>query len=63
LLARGAVEAVSITYVGKESILLEDVENEIVHDGDDVPQRYEDALLNLLKHVLVTNRRTDWCAG
>ena len=33
LLARRRVEAASITYVGKESNLLEDVENEIVHDG------------------------------
>lgn len=33
LLAGRAVEAVSITYVGKESNLLEDVENEIVHLG------------------------------
>jgi len=33
-------EEVSITYVGKESNLLEDVENEIVHDWDDVQQRY-----------------------
>ena len=52
LLARRAVEAVSITYVGKESNLLEDVENEIVHDWDDVQQRYEDTRLDLLNNVL-----------
>jgi hypothetical protein len=52
LLARRAVEAVSITYVGKESNLLEDVENEIVHDWDDVQQRYQDERLDLLNRVL-----------
>lgn len=52
LLARRAVEAVSITYVGKESNLLEDVENEIVHDWDAVQQRYQDKRLDLLNDVL-----------
>ena len=52
LLARRAVEAVSITYVGKESNLLEDVENEIVHDWDEVQQRYRDERLDLLNNVL-----------
>jgi hypothetical protein len=52
LLARRSVEAVSITYVGKESNLLEDVENEIVHDWDDVRQWYEDTRLDLLNAVL-----------
>lgn len=52
LLARRAVEAVSITYVGKESNLLEDVENEIVHDWDEVQQRYQDERLDLLNDVL-----------
>jgi hypothetical protein len=52
LLARPAVEAISITYVGKESNLLEDVENEIVHDWDDVQQRYEDSRLDMLNDVL-----------
>jgi hypothetical protein len=46
------VEAVSITYVGKESNLLEDVENEIVHDWDAVQQQYRDERLDLLNRVL-----------
>jgi len=52
LLARRAVEAVSITCVGKESNLLEDVENEIVHDWDAVQQQYRDERLDLLNRVL-----------
>jgi hypothetical protein len=52
LLARRSVEAVSITYVGKESNLLEDVENEIVHDWDEVQQQYRDERLDLLTNVL-----------
>ena len=52
LLARRSVEAVSITYVGKESNLLEDVENEIVHDWDAVQQQYRDERLDLLNRVL-----------
>lgn len=32
--------------------MLEDVENEIVHDWDDVQQRYEDTRVDLLKDVL-----------
>ena len=52
LLVRRAVEAVSITYVGKESNLLEDVENEIIHDWDDVQQQYHDARLDLLNRML-----------
>jgi hypothetical protein len=47
LLARRAVEAVPITYVGKESNLLEDVENEIVHDWDEVQEQYRDEWLDL----------------
>jgi len=43
-----------ITCVGKESNLLEDVENEIVHDWDDVQQRYHDERLDLLNDVLKT---------
>src|SRR5208282_5095791 len=52
LLSRRAVESVSITYVGKESNLLEDVENEIVHDWDEVQQQYRDERLDLLNDVL-----------
>jgi hypothetical protein len=52
LLIRRSVEAVSITYVGKESNLLEDVENEIVHDWDEVQQQYRDERLDLLNAVL-----------
>ena len=52
LLARRSLEAVSITYVGKESNLPEDVENEIVHDWDEVQQRYEDNRLDFLNDVL-----------
>jgi hypothetical protein len=52
LLARRSVAAVSLTYVGKESNLLEDVENEIVHDWDEVQQQYRDERLDLLNTVL-----------
>jgi hypothetical protein len=46
------VETISIAYVGKESNLLEDGENEIVHDWDEVQQRYQDGRLDLLNQVL-----------
>ncbi len=48
LLRRLRIRAISLVYVGKESNLLEDVENETVHDWDDVQQEYADERLDLL---------------
>lgn len=42
LLARRAVRAMGITYVGKESNRVEDVEQGLVHSWDDVLGRYHD---------------------
>ena len=52
LLHRIHVNALSLTYVGKESNLLEDVENEIVHDREEVQQEYPDQRIDLLNAVL-----------
>src|SRR5258707_15474968 len=52
LLNRLHVHALSLTYVGKESNLLEDVENETVHDWDDVQQEYQDERSDLLNALL-----------
>jgi hypothetical protein len=60
LLAGRAVEAISITYVGKESNLLEDLENEIVHDWDEVQQQNHNARLDLSNRVLREIRRINW---
>ena len=38
--------------VGRGSDLLQDVENEVVHDGGEVQQRYQDKRLDLLNDVL-----------
>ena len=42
LLARRAVHAVGVTYVGKESHRVEDVEQGLVHSWDEVLGRYHD---------------------
>ena len=43
LLARRAVHAVGVTYVGKESHRVEDVEQGLVHSWDEVLGQYHDA--------------------
>jgi hypothetical protein len=42
LLARRAVHATGVTYVGKESNRMEDVENGLVHSWDDVQSQFSD---------------------
>jgi len=53
LLDRLHVHALSLTYVGKESNLLEDVENEIVHDWHEFQQEYRDLRADLMNGVLL----------
>jgi hypothetical protein len=52
LLNRIHIYALSLTYVGKESNLIEDVENEIVHDRDEVQQEYPDQRIDSLNAIL-----------